>query len=302
MNSLLLTICIPTFKNVDVLSQNVSQLTSYIKHFEDIVEIVITENFSSRDESEEVLKLRSNVVKVFTNSQNLGFAKNLLLSLSHSQGKFLMLLGDDDFVDQSLIHDLIQYLSGSDSKKLLLLPLSDHSVSAYQVSAPYVFMRAGQMMGLVFNQNAIRLSELKTDCALYSQIELAMSVFFEQGAKLLASSGKIMLGDGLPLEQRFSDKMSRPLDFGIVERFYILQRLLARYSFGRGIYLKCYLSLLTWGNNIFFKLRPKKPTLAMKFAFANFIHNPDKLSFVCLELYLATKLVISKIFKFKKYS
>ena len=124
MNAPLLSICIPTFNNSKVLSQNINQLLSHLKGFADNIEIIVSENISSSFESQKILQLQSKTVKVFNNSQNLGFGKNLLMSLSLARGTYLMLLGDDDFVDENLINDVIEYLSITDSKKLICLPLS----------------------------------------------------------------------------------------------------------------------------------------------------------------------------------
>ena len=136
MNAPLLSICIPTFNNSKVLSQNINQLLSHLKGFADNIEIIVSENFSSSFESQKILQLQSKTVKVFNNSQNLGFGKNLLMSLSLARGTYLMLLGDDDFVDENLINDVIEYLSITDSKKLICLPLSTDNPT----NPPYNFI------------------------------------------------------------------------------------------------------------------------------------------------------------------
>ena len=144
-------------------------------------------------------------------------------------------------------------------------------------------------MGLIFHRDSIKLSELSTDFALYPQIELSLCTFFDYGAEYLVSRGVIHVGEGLPLEERFTDKMSRPLDYGIIERFNILKRLRVRYSIGVRDYFRCYLSLVYWGNNIFFKLISAKPCLAKKFAWENFARNPDKLLLIVSQCYLLMK-------------
>ena len=303
MNSPILSICIPTFNNSEILSQNIHSLTNSIKGLEDKVEILVSENFISSAQTEKLLKLQSNVVKVFTNSQNLGFSKNLLISLSLAKGKYLMLLGDDDFVDTVLISDLLNYLSISPTLSLLFLPLHNTKYASKVISPAFAFMRSGAMPGIIFNVESLNLSNMRTDNSIYSQVELAMDVFFQYGAKYINSDGCIRVGEGLPLEQRFSDKMSRPIDYGILERFSILLRLKYRYSMRLKDYSICYLSLLRWGNQIFFRLIKSKPIIALKFASQNFYKNPDKFFFIALQSYLlllTIKVFISKCSFFRR--
>lgn len=295
MNAPLLSICIPTFNNSEILAQNIRRLISDVKEFENKVEIVISENFSSVEETQKLSELRSNTVKVFSNSQNLGFAKNLLISLSLARGKYLMLLGDDDFVDAVLLRDLMLYLSSTNPKKLVFLPLHDLKYFSDVVTPAFAFMRSGAMPGVIYNVNAIHLAKMHTDNAIYSQIELAMDVFFQCGAEYLASDGCIQVGAGLPLEERFTDKMSRPIDYGVVERFLILKQMKSRYSTPLNVYLSCYISLLSWANQIFSKIFPTKPILAVKFAWKNFYKNPDKLLLVALQAYFALKALAMKM-------
>ena len=86
--------------------------------------------------------------------------------------------------------------------------------------------------------------------------------------------------------------MSRPIDFGVVERFLILRRISKRHSMSFKDYMRCHASLIGWANNIFFKLLPKKPLLAIRFALSNLFKNPDKPLFVALELYLFTSYAV----------
>lgn len=295
MSAPLLTICIPTFGNSEILSQNITQLSSNIEGFEDKVEIVITENFSSALESQKLSELRSNTVKVFSNSQNLGFSKNLLIGLSLAKGKYLMLLGDDDFVDAVLMRDLILYLSSKSVKNLVFLPLHDLRYSTRVVTPAFAFMRSGAMPGVIYNVNAINLAQLQTDIAIYPQVELAMDVFYQFGAEYLVSDGCIRVGPGLPLLYRFSDKMSRPIDYGVVERFTILKKIQRRYSMLFKDYFYCYVNLLSWANQIFFKVYRSKPILAIKFAWANFYKNPDKAFFILLQFYLLMKALLGNL-------
>ena len=131
---------------------------------QDEVEIVITENYSSKLDTKKLLKLRSNIVKVYSNIQNLGFARNLFLSLTMAKGKYLMLLGDDDFVDPDLLNDLMSYLSSTTKKNLVFLPLHDLYFSEdFDVSTAFAFMRSGAMPGIVCSKEAINLSMASLD-------------------------------------------------------------------------------------------------------------------------------------------
>ena len=83
-----------------------------------------------------------------------------------------------------------------------------------------------------------------------------MSAYLKFGLTQFNYTKSINMGEGLPLELRFSDKMNRPSDYGVLERIAILKRLLKS---GLSIkeFILCLLSLLQWADDIAFILKER---------------------------------------------
>ena len=101
---MLLTIAIPTYNRCDMLVKNITELSIMIKNndFQKDIEILVSDNCSSDQTLTQVENVKGNfsdvVISVFTNTENMGLTKNVLKALKESTGKYVMFLGDDDYI------------------------------------------------------------------------------------------------------------------------------------------------------------------------------------------------------------
>ena len=112
-NSLILTIAIPTRNRAAFLAQNLLQLKSELQNIEsDLVEIIVSDNCSS-DETEVVVNsiIKTGLAfKYIKNPIDIGWGKNFLQCFNISSGKYVLILGDDDFFVDGALSKLINHL------------------------------------------------------------------------------------------------------------------------------------------------------------------------------------------------
>jgi len=100
---MLLDILIPTFNRVSPLEKNINLLIEYISRLglQDEVAIIISDNYSSDNTIDKVSELKSRTdinISLLKQTENVGLEKNAAYILSKSKSKFVMYLGDDDFL------------------------------------------------------------------------------------------------------------------------------------------------------------------------------------------------------------
>ena len=116
-NNPLLSICIPTWNRCTFLKESLNRLLkecSKINQSE--VEILISDNCSS-DDTEKVVN--NFVCEGFPiiynrNSENLGAAYNFLICMKQARGKYIILLGDDDFLCDNALSYILNLIRGKD--------------------------------------------------------------------------------------------------------------------------------------------------------------------------------------------
>jgi len=116
-NSSILTIAIPTRNRAAFLAQNLLQLKSELQNIESsLVEIIVSDNCSS-DETEAVVNsiLKAGLaVTYIKNSTDIGWGKNFLQCFEMASGKYVLILGDDDFFVDGALSKLINHLKTDD--------------------------------------------------------------------------------------------------------------------------------------------------------------------------------------------
>ena len=291
----LLSLCIPTCNNENILYENIQSLYQSLGNLSGLVETIIVDNSVSYSNKLTTISGQGLNVSYSHNNQNVGFSRNLFISLSRSLGKYVMILGDDDILPPMLLYDLIEHLQAKLDSGIVFLPLSYLS-SANHLSFPLTFMRAGTMSGIVLERSSIDLSQMKLDNTIYPQISLTINAFLAHGGSILLSRSHVELGDpGLSISDRFSDKMNRPMDFGCIERFKILKntRRTGRINFKD--YTSGSILLLEWSAFIAIELFKSKSPYFQKFLLSVFIYHPDKLMLVFTCNVLLVKSFLKKL-------
>jgi abequosyltransferase len=96
MNRYKFSICIPTWNRANLLKETLNNLTLQIERKSDF-QVVISDNNSTEDTyavvSEYYKKLN---VKYLRWDQNIGGSKNIIQVVNHADGRYCVLLGDDD--------------------------------------------------------------------------------------------------------------------------------------------------------------------------------------------------------------
>lgn len=109
----LLSILIPTYNREEYLMKNLNILLSQInEEIAEKIEIIISDNCSDDNTFEKLLELKekNEILKISKNEKNIGADKNFYKLIMESQGKYLWLFGDDEFLLEKGLEKVIYYL------------------------------------------------------------------------------------------------------------------------------------------------------------------------------------------------
>ena len=111
-----LTVAIPTYNRASDLDLCLSQITGQMKGREGEVELLVSDNCSTDTTGEVVRKYLSLGYPVthLKNSENIGPDRNFLQCFRKAQGKYLLILGDDDVLLDGALDKLLPILRGGD--------------------------------------------------------------------------------------------------------------------------------------------------------------------------------------------
>jgi len=159
----ILSICIPTYKRVAILRNNLVIIKEQLNNINvEEVEIIVSDNCSPDNTQEVVTEMQEIGLPIVNNRniENLGASKNFLKCMNIASGKYVYLLGDDDFFAPNTIGRLLDILRDHDyglvyldTRKVQdgqLIEYHDQSKFIKEVSYFYTFMS-----GCVFRRDAI---------------------------------------------------------------------------------------------------------------------------------------------------
>ena len=112
----LLTIAIPTFNRSSYLDLCLKSVCSQVDGYENIVEIIVSDNFSSDNTTDIVNKYvnSGHKIKYIKNKENIGAENNFIRCLNLSTGKYLHIFGDDDVLLPGALSEIINIISEND--------------------------------------------------------------------------------------------------------------------------------------------------------------------------------------------
>jgi abequosyltransferase len=114
MSQLLLSICIPTYNRRDTLEYLLNNIISQLDagNLWGYVEICISDNASFDYTNTMVAKYQKQYTSItyLCNTENIGFDRNLLQSISMAKGRYCWLFGSDDRFEDGAIETIIKYL------------------------------------------------------------------------------------------------------------------------------------------------------------------------------------------------
>ena len=119
----LLTIAIPTYNRAEILKQLLSELAGQLEN-DPRVELIVCDN-ASPDATQAVVDeyRKCGLAMLYVrNESNLGADRNILQCFSRAGGKYVLVLGDDDYILPGGLAKLLQILSGDEEYDLVYLP------------------------------------------------------------------------------------------------------------------------------------------------------------------------------------
>lgn len=115
-NQPLLSICIPTYNRASILDGNLAVVYEQIKGKDFPIEVIVSDNCSSDNTSFIVNKYITDGMKIsyIRNNVNTGMDGNFAQCYRRANGKYILVLGDDDYLIDGKLEKLINYLRKGD--------------------------------------------------------------------------------------------------------------------------------------------------------------------------------------------
>jgi glycosyltransferase involved in cell wall biosynthesis len=106
-----LTIGIPTYKRKDIIKELIAELNQFVVESDDF-EVLVIDNASEDGTVEELKKISDHNanIRIMENEENLGFAGNFGRLFSEANGRYLLIMSDEDSLVKENIHELIALL------------------------------------------------------------------------------------------------------------------------------------------------------------------------------------------------
>lgn len=125
MSEIILTIGIPTYNGERYLAETINSCISQIKKNNlQSIEIIISDNASTDstgDISKKMVEAYPDLVKYYRNEINIGFDKNVVELFKKGNGKFVHILGDDDFYCENTLDLVLSFLNINSNLSIVLL-------------------------------------------------------------------------------------------------------------------------------------------------------------------------------------
>lgn len=120
----LLSLTIPTWNRASFLAQNLDQMSVVAKGYWAEIELIVSDNASTDSTQDVVKQAISNglPIKYIRNSENIGSDANIAQCFNLATGKYVLILGDDDFLIDGAIEVLIKHLKSFDYGVVCIKP------------------------------------------------------------------------------------------------------------------------------------------------------------------------------------
>ncbi|WPK12391.1 glycosyltransferase [Lysinibacillus louembei] len=162
-NNILLSVCIPTYNRGHRAYENIIHLLQM--KYDEEVEFIISNNGTNNETQSYYSKINifnDARIKYFEFEENMGFALNLCKVCESAEGKYILLLSDEDVVNFSFLDNVMATLIQSQGALSILKASSD-----YQNRQPTKFAKTGKdallafmltsnyMSGIVYNRELL---------------------------------------------------------------------------------------------------------------------------------------------------
>jgi len=113
---ILLSICIPTYNRDTILQGNLQRILEETKDKQLPIELLVSDNCST-DATQQVVgeyKKAGLDLEYIRNDKNIGADRNFIQCCKRGKGKYILVLGDDDYFIPGKLDSLIHYLENGD--------------------------------------------------------------------------------------------------------------------------------------------------------------------------------------------
>lgn len=125
-NKILLSIAVPTYNRASSLENFLNIVLPQARELKERVEICISDNNSTDNTREVVVKFREkypDLIKYNKNEKNLGVDKNILLVIEMCEGDFIWTFGDDDSIEKNGLGEVANFIKNNCRKDTGLVVL-----------------------------------------------------------------------------------------------------------------------------------------------------------------------------------
>ena len=110
-----LSLCIPTYNRAHCLKEQFKRLANIAPEDRERMEIIVSDNCSTDNTPEVVAQYKDALnFQYLRNEENIGSNRNFIQCIQHASGKYVWLLGDDDYLQTTHIHTLLDQLATHD--------------------------------------------------------------------------------------------------------------------------------------------------------------------------------------------
>lgn len=165
VSNILLSICIPTYNRAEYLKQSLDILMLQLAGYVHNVEVIISDNCSTDCTKEVVEELsgRSPIPLSYSrNAENIGGNNNIALTVGHSSGKYVYVMGDDDILSPDFMHIIMPILQSSEELSIIHWnrlsgdkDCSNNIVIDNHYSTPYVRLTVSDFVRKILSQASL---------------------------------------------------------------------------------------------------------------------------------------------------
>ena len=286
---MLISICIPTFNREKELEKQLYIFFKQVKNLKYNYNLAVSDNGSNDNSKKILLKYKKKFSKLknvtFTlnfNKKNLGYNKNLLKSLKICSGNYAVILADDDFPSGKFYKKIHEYLSKKKPKGILFVPMSKKYITkklnnrtflmkliqklkTYVFSFSYINQRSGSMSGIIIKPDLILLEkQFIGKKNLYPQIHISLNYYLKYGFHPINFNEFLDMTTQVGgIVNQIDDAMDRPEDYGIIERFNIIEMYKKKKLISKVNYFGAFVELCFWFYDIKYKVMYEYKNIAI---------------------------------------
>jgi glycosyltransferase involved in cell wall biosynthesis len=112
MNSLSLSICIPTYNRANLLGECLQSLCCVAQQYRNQIEVVISDNASTDETRLIVSRYQEKLpIRYFRNLENIGPERNIMAAAQHASAPHVWIFGDDDVFEKDAIPSVLHQIA-----------------------------------------------------------------------------------------------------------------------------------------------------------------------------------------------